>query len=289
MTIYEQLIDVCAGMGDRIVSGADVIDRVVAKFGAKRTSVFPSDYCYNRWNLLLGARQRPLFIFLGGGEFRYLGPAAPYTGLVYWRPKGTNVDLVVGEWLDGIPSYRPEVMGSTTQAKSHLKAAPASQSSTAGSKESATAVPMSVAQLERLYEEYMRILELEVRAFGCAPTETRHLIGRLGEIFCARHVGGQLVRQVNQAGFDVVASDGRRISVKTTAQKRGFVSFNERTATLADDIMVIRYANDAFSIVHHEPMREAMSRARRYGGRLELALPSAPASVVRGTVAGEEN
>lgn len=82
----------------------------------------------------------------------------------------------------------------------------------------------------------MRILALEVKAFGCEPTETRHLIGRLSEIYCARHVGGKLARRVNQAGFDAIGADGRRISVKTTAQKRGFVSFNERTARLAEAI-----------------------------------------------------
>src|SRR3546814_11525292 len=57
--------------------------------------------------------------------------------------------------------------------------------------------------------------------FGVKPTEVRHLIGRLGEFHCALQVGGNLAHMANQHGFDVVCSNDRRISVKTTAQVSG--------------------------------------------------------------------
>ncbi len=136
-------------------------------------------------------------------------------------------------------------------------------------------IPLSSEQLDRLYEEYMRILDLEVGAFGCKPTETRHLIGRLGEFYCARLTVGQLARRVNQEGFDVVGADGRRISVKTTAQKTGFVSLNANTLNRAEDLIVLRYSDGAFDVVYHGEIGPAVEAARSWKVRFELDLAKA--------------
>ena len=95
------------------------------------------------------------------------------------------------------------------------------------------------------------MLKLEVDEFGCKPTETRHLIGRLGEFKCALQTKGELARKANQHGFDVVSSTGKRISVKTTAQKTGFVSINKNTLSKVDELMVIQYDKGEFKILYH--------------------------------------
>jgi hypothetical protein len=95
-------------------------------------------------------------------------------------------------------------------------------------------------QVKILLKKYFDILELEVREFECKPTEVRHLIGRIGEFICAIHVNGELARVPNQHGFDVIDPNGKRISVKTTAQKTGFISLNKNTIDLFDSLMVIQ-------------------------------------------------
>ena len=61
-------------------------------------------------------------------------------------------------------------------------------------------------QIQKLYEEYMEILELEVNVFGLKPTEVRHLTGRIGEFKCALVTNGVLSHEVNQHGFDVISN-----------------------------------------------------------------------------------
>ncbi|WP_409955913.1 DUF6998 domain-containing protein [Acidovorax sp.] len=97
-----------------------------------------------------------------------------------------------------------------------------------------------------------------------APTEARHLIGRLGEFHCALQVGGTLAHTPNQHGFDVICSKGRRISVKTTAQASGFVAIGKTTASLADDLMVVQYLKGQVTTVFYGPMSAAVEVARHY-------------------------
>ena len=73
-------------------------------------------------------------------------------------------------------------------------------------------------RIQQLYDKYLELIRLEIVEFGVKPTEVRHLIGRLGEFHCALQVGGTLAHLANQHGFDVICRNGRRISVKTTAQ-----------------------------------------------------------------------
>ena len=87
--------------------------------------------------------------------------------------------------------------------------------------------------------EAMNWLEREL-SWGVAIQEQRHLIGRIGELYAALMTGGQMAPEVNQAGYDVVSSDGERISVKTTTQQgaSGHLSFSTNTLDQVDRVMV---------------------------------------------------
>jgi tetratricopeptide (TPR) repeat protein len=61
----------------------------------------PTDYCYNRINKHPRACRYPVFERVGPGKYRYLGPNYPYTGSVYWKPKG-QPERQVGEWKAGV-------------------------------------------------------------------------------------------------------------------------------------------------------------------------------------------
>ena len=60
--------------------------------------------------------------------------------------------------------------------------------------------------------EAMSWFEREL-TWGVPPTELRHLIGRIGELYAALITNGQMATEVNQQGYDVVSVNGERISV----------------------------------------------------------------------------
>ena len=132
-------------------------------------------------------------------------------------------------------------------------------------------------RIQQLYDKYLELIKLEVMEFGVKPTEVRHLIGRLGEFYCALQVGGTLAHLANQHGFDVICSKGRRISVKTTAQKTGFVPIGKATIDKVDDLMIIQYGSDGLSIVYYGPVTLAAEAARYYEhvGKYELDISKA--------------
>ena len=132
-------------------------------------------------------------------------------------------------------------------------------------------------RIRRLYDHYLELVQLEVEEFGVEPTEVRHLIGRLGEFYCALHVKGSLARAVNQPGFDVVSNDGRLISVKTTAQKTGFIPISAATINLVDDLMVIQYAAGNLEIIYYGCIAPVKKVSRYYEqvGRYNLDIAKA--------------
>lgn len=119
-------------------------------------------------------------------------------------------------------------------------------------------------QIQILFDKYFELVKLEIDQFGVKPTEVRHLIGRLGEFYCALHVEGVLAQTANQHGFDVISNSGRKISVKTTAQKTGFVSISASTARLGDDLMILQYLDGDISIVYFGSIELATKEARFY-------------------------
>ena len=132
-------------------------------------------------------------------------------------------------------------------------------------------------RIQQLYDKYLELIRLEIVEFGVKPTEVRHLIGRLGEFHCALQVGGTLAHLANQHGFDVICRNGRRISVKTTAQTTGFVPIGKSTIDKVDDLMIIQYRDGELSIVYYGPVGPAAAAARYYDhvGKYELDISKA--------------
>jgi hypothetical protein len=115
LSVYDQLIAAFGRAGSPILSRAEIVNTLTARFGTNPRSIFPSDYCYNRWNLALGRqRWRPLFVHVAEGSYRYVGPHHRYSGDVMWRPLGNSVDQKYGEWIEG--TFTP-VMGSSLKSK----------------------------------------------------------------------------------------------------------------------------------------------------------------------------
>jgi hypothetical protein len=136
---------------------------------------------------------------------------------------------------------------------------------------------LSRSELETLYQRYLGLVRTEIEEFGVKPTEVRHLIGRLGEFHCALQVGGTLVHEPNQHGFDVVCAKGRRISVKTTAQRTGFVAIGKSTIEQVDDLMVIQYRDGGLETLYYGPVNVAVQVCRfyDYSGKHELDISKA--------------
>ena len=81
----------------------EIIDLVVNTYpGTNRTSVIPSDYCYNRINKDNAKKfDFNYFEWLDYDQYFCLGPNHPYTGTIYWRPQNEIKDRPVGKWKDG--------------------------------------------------------------------------------------------------------------------------------------------------------------------------------------------
>lgn len=261
MTIYEQIKDTLGAESGRIFTAAEIKQRVHERFGTNLTSIIPSDYCYNRRNQGIRFNQH-LFVRLNPGEYRYVGENYPYDGWVFERCQGGNDERIAGEWRRGVLNLYDEL------SSTPVDYSPVTQ-------EEPDPASLSREQIQRLYEEYLLLLELEVQVFGCKPTETRHLIGRIGEFRCALSKAGTLARKTNQQGFDVVTDYGTRISVKTTAQKSGFISINQRTVDQADRLMILQYRSGEFDEVYFGPIATAVSIARNFRGKFELDLGKA--------------
>lgn len=86
--------------------------------------------------------------------------------------------------------------------------------------------------------------------WGVPPTELRHLIGRIGELYAALITNGQMATDVNQHGYDVVSDLGERVSVKTTAMmgSSGHIAFNPNTLDKVDRIIILRVNTDEMQI-----------------------------------------
>jgi uncharacterized protein YheU (UPF0270 family) len=86
--------------------------------------------------------------------------------------------------------------------------------------------------------------------WGVPPTELRHLSGRIGELYAALITNGQMATEVNQKGYDVVSSNGEKISVKTTAMmgRSGHISFNPNTLNNVNKIIILRINTEEMQI-----------------------------------------
>ncbi len=250
MTIYEQIKSVLNNSIGEVITSSKVKERLSKEYGTNPNSIILSDYCYNRYNSGT-AFTKHLFVYMNRSTYKYIGENAPYTGFVFHRPKGAEAERIVGEWTNGMFAFYQK----------HQNIQPGNEGNQAY---------ISKKQIAKLYEEYFDILKFEMAALNCKATELRHLIGRLGEFFCVLQTGGELARQTNQHGFDVL-HNGRRISVKTTAQNSGFISINQNTFSQFDDFFVVQYINDDFKILFYGP-KEQVPISRTYGNKYEVDL-----------------
>jgi hypothetical protein len=94
-TIFQKFLNVFEGQEGEEFSRSGIIDRIVEEYpGTNRTSLIPSDYCYNITNKGIPFQQH-IFEYLGQDRYKYLGQNYRYTGLIYWKGE------VVGEWSGG--------------------------------------------------------------------------------------------------------------------------------------------------------------------------------------------
>ncbi|QED49079.1 DUF7225 domain-containing protein [Cytobacillus dafuensis] len=250
MTIYEQIKHILnARIGEAVTAG-EVKELLLKEYGTNPSSIILSDYCYNRYNQGI-AFTKHLFLYINRSTYKYIGENAPYTGFVYHKPKGEEAERIVGEWTNGVFNF----FENHRNIEQDNEVNPAYISKTL---------------VAKLFEEYFNILKFEMSTLNCKATELRHLIGRLGEFFCVLQTGGELARQTNQHGFDVL-NNGRRISVKTTAQDSGFISINQNTFSQFDDFFVVQYIQDDFKVLFYGP-KEQVPLARTYGSKYEVDI-----------------
>lgn len=96
--IQEKVSSIFAKQIDGIIKREEIIDKVIAVYpGTNRTSVIPSDYCYNIINKDSTSFIIRLFESLGAGNYKCLGKNYPYVGDIYWK------DKKVGSWIKGKP------------------------------------------------------------------------------------------------------------------------------------------------------------------------------------------
>ena len=111
------------------------------------------------------------------------------------------------------------------------------------------AMPLTQMQIIQSLGDAMAWFEREL-GWGVPPTELRHLNGRIGELYAALITNGQMATSVNQQGYDVVADNGERVSVKTTGMMSGsgHISFNPNTLSLVDRVIILRVNTEEMQI-----------------------------------------
>ena len=101
MTIFQQIKEVLKDKTGMIVKSSDVIEMLRSRFGTNPSSVILSDYCYNRFNDGIKFT-RHIFEYLDSNSYKYLGENYPYNGNIIHKPKGQEIEKIVGEWKNGI-------------------------------------------------------------------------------------------------------------------------------------------------------------------------------------------
>lgn len=257
MTIYEQIIEVCKDKSEEILTSAQIKSLVSLKFGTKEGSIIISDYCYNRTNRGINFNHH-LFHYISRNEYRYLGENYNYSGEIYWKPRNKD-EIFVGIWDNAKYIFFKDMLSDNVFQYTN------------GQYLQKNLTHINTNQITKLYEEYMRILELEINIFGLKPTEVRHLIGRIGEFKCAILTNGILAHEVNQHGFDVIANN-KKISVKTTAQISGFVSININTIHHVDELMLFQYINKEFKVIYHGDIQQVIQNSTIYNSKYEFKI-----------------
>ena len=129
--------------------------------------------------------------------------------------------------------------------------------------------------IQPLYEKDPATILFDTEENALTPPDARPIFSGVGEFYCVKETRGALPERVNQPGFDVLAYDNKKISVKTTAQLSGFVAISKKTLDLADELMLVHYADGQLSTVYHGCIRHATMGVRQYGNNYELDISKA--------------
>jgi len=98
LTTRDKVVNVFADKHGQIFSKKEVVDLVLQAYpypDTKRKSIIPSDYCYNMINVDPSSFKLHGFEFIANEQYRWLGPAYPYSGPIYWKAEQ------VGKWENG--------------------------------------------------------------------------------------------------------------------------------------------------------------------------------------------
>lgn len=107
MKLYEQMKTVVTDLVSKnrvgyVISAQELKHHLVTRFGTNESSVIPPDYCYNRVNKGIKFAKHTRFLeYVEPGIYRCLGVNYPFNGPVYAQPKGTNEEIIVGNWENG--------------------------------------------------------------------------------------------------------------------------------------------------------------------------------------------
>lgn len=69
------------------IKRAELVEQVARECGCAKSSVIPSDHCYNRTNKGLRNYHIKLFLHEEEGLYRFVGRNYPYDGVVVHRPR----------------------------------------------------------------------------------------------------------------------------------------------------------------------------------------------------------
>lgn len=86
------------------VTNQEIQEALNKKFGTKKSSILPADFCYNKWNkgfIQMSTQYPMLFEYVSDGRYRVFGENYLYNGEVFARPIGTNKNQVVGYCTNG--------------------------------------------------------------------------------------------------------------------------------------------------------------------------------------------
>ncbi len=101
--------------GEKPIPRAKIVEQVAEKCGCAKTSVIPSDHCYNRTNNGIPMENAPMFLHEQSGLYRFVGLNYPYTGPLYHCPKD-GPPQKVGEWVEGKLQYlAPDACGADSE------------------------------------------------------------------------------------------------------------------------------------------------------------------------------
>ncbi len=101
-TIYEKIIEALEKnfQKEEVFFGSDLKSILASEYEINPGSILLTDYCYNRYNEGI-VFDKHLFEYLERNKFKYLGENYPYSGKVFHKPKRSQVEHIVGEWVKG--------------------------------------------------------------------------------------------------------------------------------------------------------------------------------------------